>query len=77
MREIGKFEDCIQDLDIIIGSDLLYFMEATEPLFKMILAMFEKGKDSLIFYMCMIRRAQETIKKLYEVMDQLKDEIEF
>jgi len=40
MKEIGKFEDCIQDLDVIIGSDLLYFMEATEPLFKMIIGMF-------------------------------------
>ena len=45
MKEIGRFEDCIQDLDIIIGSDLLYFTEATEPLFNMILGMFEKGKD--------------------------------
>ena len=41
MEKVGKsMNNFINDCDIIIGSDLLYFAESIEPLFGMVKKMF-------------------------------------
>ena len=68
MGKVSTFKQELLSLDIMIGSDLLYFDESIAPLFKMISKFFEINA-SLHFYMCMMRRDQNTHNELLRCID--------
>ena len=57
MQQVDSFYKRAEGFDVIIGSDLLYFKESIEPLFRMIVGLQEL--NNAVFYMCMIRRGNE------------------
>jgi hypothetical protein len=81
MEKVGKsINNFINDCDIIIGSDLLYFAESIEPLFGMVQKMFAQSKlmkKNVVFYMCMMLRGKEIHESLDAYIASNQDNLKF
>ena len=75
MSPLGTFGLELLSCDLLIGSDLLYFTEAIQPLFAM-LCHFWSLNPRMTFYMCMMRRGKETHDELERCIQVYKEKIE-
>jgi predicted nicotinamide N-methyase len=74
MNQISCFQDTLKGLDLIIGSDLIYFPESMDPLILMIEHFFSLSTSTHIqFIMCMKIRGQDLFEKF---IGALKDKFE-
>lgn len=69
MSEQSKLADFLSDLDLIIGSDLIYFKESIDPLVKMVSHFFTLSKkEDPKFYVCMKVRSHELTTSFLSAM---------
>ena len=67
----GKFRDI--QFDYVIGSDIVYWPQSIQPLYKVLLKLFER-QPNLVFYICYIERSVNvhtellaTLKKSFKI----------